>query len=197
MSTDEIAKTIQVLKVITIQEALKQSGSKAFQNVPAKASKPELIKLYERQVMDVGIEKFINRINESIVTQTAKLFEVESIKPRLVEKVQEIGIEAFLSKTSFGMPSLFLSLIHSSLHSPSSCVFLACLARMLYSLATPFAPIIPLTLGPVLILWFLLPLLTFFAPLLLFRLLFLPFLLLLAPCLPFFFTPLFPSYSSP
>jgi hypothetical protein len=105
MSTDEIAKTIQVLKVNTIQEALKQSGSKAFQNASAKSTKPELIKLYERQVMDVGIEKFINRINDSMVSRTATLLDVDSSKAVLVEKVQEIGIESFLSKASFGKQS--------------------------------------------------------------------------------------------
>jgi hypothetical protein len=103
MSTDEIAKTIQVLKVNTIQEALKQSQSKAFQNASAKSTKPELIKLYERQVMDVGIEKFISRINDSMVKQTATLLGVDASKAALVDKITEIGIEAFLSKASFGM----------------------------------------------------------------------------------------------
>lgn len=108
MSTDEIAKTIQVLKVTTIQEALKQSGSKAYASASPKAAKPELIKLYERQVMDVGIEKFINRINENMITQTATLMGVEAKKSVVVEKVQELGIEAFLTKASFGMLPLTL-----------------------------------------------------------------------------------------
>lgn len=106
MSTDEIAKHIQVLKVNTIQDALKQAGSKAFQNASGKSTKPELIKLYERQVMDVGIEKFISRINDSVVAQTATLLGVEANKQTLVEKVQELGIEPFLTKASFGMWSL-------------------------------------------------------------------------------------------
>lgn len=108
MSTDEIANTVALLKVTTIQEALKQSGSKAYQATgTTKTAKPDLIKLYERQVMDVGIEKFISRINESLVTQTATLLGVEAKKPVLTTTIQETGIVPFLSKASYGMLTSF------------------------------------------------------------------------------------------
>lgn len=103
MSTDEIAKTVALLKVATIQEALKQSASKAFQSTGSKTAKAELIKLYERQVMDVGIEKFISRIQDSLVSQTASLLGVEANKAVIISTIQETGIVSFLSKASYGI----------------------------------------------------------------------------------------------
>lgn len=100
MSTDEIAKTIALLKVNTIQDALKQAGSAAANS---KASKQDLIKLYETAVMDVGIEKFIHRVNEELVTKTAKLLGADAAnqgRSAVIANVQSVTIQSLLSQAS-------------------------------------------------------------------------------------------------
>ncbi len=101
MSTDEIAKTIATLKSATIQEALKQAGSKAAHN--SKTLKADLVSMYENAVMDVGVEKFIHRINESLISQTAKLLGTDATAVALLEKVQQIKISSLLNQASVGM----------------------------------------------------------------------------------------------
>lgn len=97
MATDEIQKHIALLNVDTIKEALKQASRSPANG---KATKSELVKLYEAAVMDVGIEKFINRINDSLIEQTAKLLDVDNTKAAVIAKIQTLTIQGVLQKTS-------------------------------------------------------------------------------------------------
>jgi hypothetical protein len=106
MSTDEIAKTITLLNTETIKDALKQSGSKAS------GQKQQLVKHYETAVMDVGIEKFVERLNPEQIEMTAKLLSVEkgenqTLKEALVEAAQSKGVDHLLGTSDMEMLRVF------------------------------------------------------------------------------------------
>lgn len=96
--TDEISKTIALLKFETIRDTLKQSKCKS------QGAKPQLVKNYEAAVLDVGVEKFVTKLPADVVTSFSKELDVEvganqSPQEALTEKIQGLGIADILRKT--------------------------------------------------------------------------------------------------
>jgi hypothetical protein len=98
MSTSEIANVLVYLRRSTIKDVLDNVGIHLAAGEEMARGKLDLVNLFEKAVIDIGIECFVAKCNGALLRRMGDKLGVPPFRKCIVERIRCCTIESFLQQ---------------------------------------------------------------------------------------------------